>query len=490
MGSGLFRDLREYIEKLEEWGELRRVKAEVDPHLEVAEISRRVMYKKGPALLFENIKGYPGWRMATNIFRSLETIAKSLGVEKLESIGENLVELALKPIPLRLTSKLKGLREVVKISKYMPRKVKRGLFEDNKLDPPDLLKLPIPKIWPKDASRYITYGVTVSKNPNTQTYNMGLYRIQVLNSKKAAIHWQIHKRGARAWQEARILGMEEMPIAVFIGSDPATLLAAAMPTPYPVDEYIFTSMLRSSPIELVEVSNGILVPANSEVVIVGRVKVRELVMEGPFGDHTGYYTPPAPYPTVEIEEIMFREEPIYHFTVVGKPILEDGWISKASERIFLPILKVFMPEIVDLNMPPEGLFTGGVAIVSIKKRYPGHAKKVMMGLWGLGQFSLVKVIIVVDHDVNVNDMGQVLHAIATCVDPQRDVLIVPYAVTDQLDHTSLSSGYGSKLGIDATRKLVEENYGRPWPEEVASDPETVKLVDEKWDKYGLKDLLS
>lgn len=484
----MFRDLREYLEKLEEWGELKRVKVEVDPHLEVAEVARRVMYKRGPALLFENVKGYPGWRMAINIFRSLETITKSLGVDKLETIGERLVELALKPVPLKFTDKLKALSELTKISKYTPKRVKRGLFEDNVLEPPDFSKLPIPKIWPKDAGRYITYGVTVSKNPDTQIYNMGVYRIQILDSKRAAIHWQVHKRGARAWQEAKSLGLEEMPIAIFIGSDPATLLSAVMPTPYPIDEYVFASMLKSSPVELVEVSNGLLVPSNAEVVIVGHVNTRELVDEGPFGDHTGYYTPPAPYPVVEVEEIMFREDPIYHFTVVGKPVLEDGWISKASERVFLPILRFFMPEIIDVNMPPEGLFTGGIAIVSIKKRYPGHAKKVMMGLWGLGQFSLVKTLIIVDHDVNVNDIGQVLHAISTCVDPQRDVLVVPHAVTDQLDHTSLGSGYGSKLGIDATRKFLEENYGRPWPEEVKANPETVKLVDERWEEYGLKEL--
>jgi 4-hydroxy-3-polyprenylbenzoate decarboxylase len=367
---------------------------------------------------------------------------------------------------------------------YTPRKVSRGLFEDNVIESMGFDKTPIPKTWPGDAGRYITYGLVLSRDPESGVSNMGVYRVQILDGSRAAMHWQVHKRGALAWQKVRERGVKRLKVAIAVGSDPGTMLTGTLPVPYPIDKLLFASVVRGSALEVVDL-DGVLVPANAEVVYVGEVDTGTLIDEGPFGDHTGYYTPPAKYPLFRLERVYHRDNPIYYFTVVGKPVLEDAWIGKAAERIFLPFMRMLLPEIVDVNLPPEGLFTGGVAIVSIKKRYPGHAKKVMLGLWGLGLFSVVKVIIVVDSDVNVHDLGQVLYAISTCTDPQRDVVVIPYAVTDELDHTAMEGGYGSKLGIDATRKFKVENYGREWPEEVSPDPETVRLVDSRWKDYGI-----
>ena len=480
----IFKDLRGALEALEKWGDLRRVRARVSPMLEVAEIARRVMYRRGPALLFENIDGFPGWRMASNIFRDSGTIARLLGVKSLEEVGERLIKPITSPPPMALVEKIQGFFDIMRLGSYAPKKVSRGSFESNVIESNGFDRTPIPKIWPKDAGRYITYGLTITRDPESGVSNMGVYRIQVIDGNRAAMHWQIHKRGALAWMKKRDMGGKGIKIAVAVGSDPGTMLTGALPVPYPIDKLLFASIVRGSPLEVVDL-DGILVPANAEVVYVGEVDTENLVEEGPFGDHTGYYTPPAKYPLFRLERVYYRDDPIYYFTVVGKPVLEDGWIGKAAERIFLPFLKTLLPEIVDINLPAEGLFTGGVAIVSIRKRYPGHAKKVMMGLWGLGLFSLVKILIVVDHDVNVNDLGGVVYAMSTCVDPQRDVVIVPYAVTDELDHTSVGPGYGSKLGIDATRKLPIENYGRPWPEEVDVDVKTKELVDSRWREYGI-----
>lgn len=478
------KDLREALAMLDKKGLLRRVRVEVDPILEVAEIARRVMYRRGPALLFENIKGYPGWRMASNLFRDLDTIKSLLAVERLEEIGERLIKPFTEPPPIGFSEKVHTLLDVIRLGMYTPRKTSKGAFMDNTIESRGFDRTPIPKIWPKDAGRYITYGLVLSRDPESGVSNMGVYRIQVIDGDRAIMHWQIHKRGALAWQKAREMGSKKIRVAVVVGSDPGTMLTGALPVPYPIDKLVFASIVRGSPLEIVDL-DGVYVPSNAEVVYLGEVDTETLLDEGPFGDHTGYYTPKARYPLFRLERVFHRDDPVFYFTVVGKPVLEDGWIGKAAERIFLPFIRMIMPEIVDINLPPEGLFTGGIAIVSIRKRYPGHGKKVMMGLWGMGLFSLVKVIVVVDSDVNVHNLGEVLYAISTCVDPQRDVLVVPNAVTDELDHTAMEGGYGSKLGIDATRKYRIENYGREWPEEVAPDPEVKSLVDKRWREYGI-----
>ncbi len=477
----MFSDLREFIAFLEDRGQLRRVKARVTPILEVPEIIRRLAYSGGPAVLFENVEGYPGWRIAGNIFGTYQRVLWALGTNRPEEIGERLMALASAPPPLGFLDKLKGFREAMGMAKYMPRQVRNAPVKEVVLegDKATFDVLPAFKTWPKDAGRYITYGLVFTRDPEKGVTNIGVYRIQLLGGKRALMHWQIHKRGAESSEKVR----DGIDVAVVIGGDPATMISGVLPTPYPLDEILFAGMVRGRGVEVVRCeSSDLYVPANAEVVVEGRAYPWKRMEEGPFGDHFGYYTPPAPYPMFEVETITMRRDPIYYGTVVGKPPLEDAWLGKAAERIFLPVLRFLMPEIVDMNLPPHGLFQG-LAVVSIRKRYPGHAKKVMMGLWGLGQMALTKIIIVVDADVNVHDMDQVIYAVSSTVDPQRDVVVVPGTHADVLDHSTPWVGYGSKLGIDATRKLPEEMHGKEWPEEVEADPETVSLVDRRWSEY-------
>jgi len=479
-----FKDLRDYIKYLEKRGLIREVETEVDLNLEVAEIARRVILKQGPTLLFKNVKGYHGWRLLTNLYPSLDRIKEILDTPSLEDIGKRLTAFLMEPPPTGIIDKLEKLGEIVKFSNYMPKKSRSAKFLENVMDNASFSQLPIPKIWPKDGGKYITFGLVTLIDPIDRITNMGVYRIQIINEKKAAIHWQSHKRGNMTWMKAKDVGEKEVKVAIVIGSDPATTMTGVMPVPYPMDKLLFAGILRGEGINVFELESGILVPSNAELVIEGHVSTNELLDEGPYGDHLGYYTPVDKYPAFYIEKIYHRNEPIYHFTVTGKPIMEDGWLGKAVERIFLPIIKMIMPEVVDINLPPYGLFQG-LGIVSIKKRYPGHGKKVMMGLWGLGQLSLTKILIVVDEDVNVHDINHVIYALATCVDPQRDVLVIPNTHTDDLDHTSQGKAYGSKLGIDATKKMKQENYGREWPEMVEPDERIVKLVNEKWKDYNI-----
>jgi 4-hydroxy-3-polyprenylbenzoate decarboxylase len=314
---------------------------------------------------------------------------------------------------------------------------------------------------------------------------MSVYRVMIVGGREAVVHWQLHKRGMVAQREYQEWGEEAIPAAIVIGGDPGTLLTGALPVPYPIDKQLFAGIVRGEGMEVYELPNGVPVPARAEVVLEGYIDLGDLRSEGPYGDHFGYYDKPSrPFPTFKLERVWLRESPIYYGSVTGKPILEDAVIGKAAERIFLPIIRTLLPEVVDLNLPPAGLFQG-VAVVSIKKSYPGHAKKVGLALMGLGQLSLTKIFIVVDHDINVHDWNQVLWALASHVDPQRDVLVLPNTHTDELDPSTPTPGYGSKLLIDATRKLPEEYGGREWPEEVKPDPETVRLVDSRWGEYGL-----
>lgn len=482
----MYKDLREALNHFEKIGLLKRVKATVDLNLELAEILRRVMYKKGPALLFESIKDYPNWRVVGNMFGSIEMVKIALDVDDLESIGKRFLEPLMQPLPMGIFDKLKSLPELLSFSKYLPKKVGSGPVKDLKFDGDKAVfdLLPIPKIWPKDGGKYITYPLVITRDPESGVNNMGVYRMQVLDNKRAAMHWQVHKRGALAYLKAKESGEKRINVSVVIGADPATMFSGVAPVPYPIDKLLFAGIVRGDGIEVVKSENSdIYVPARAEIVLEGYVNVDELVMEGPFGDHMGYYTPPEPYPVFHLETITMRHDPIYYVTVVGKPPLEDAWIGKAIERVFLPIIKILLPEIVDINLPEYGLFQG-LGIVSIKKRYPGHARKVMMGLWGLGQFSLTKMLIIVDHDVNVHDINQVIYNLVTNVDPARDIMIINNAVTDVLDPASTVVGIGSKLGIDATRKLPEE-CGKSWPEPVEPDPEIVKLVNNRWHEYGI-----
>lgn len=469
--------LREFLRKLEEIGELKRVRAKVSVDLEIAEILRRVA-RGGPAILFENVDGFDGWRVVGNLFSKLERVKIALGVERLEEPGERLTSIIRGP-PLTISEKIRALGEVVSLGRYMPRQAGAD-WKKGKWDEIDLLRIPAIKTWPKDASRFFTFPVVITRDPLTGVHHLGVYRMQLVDRTTTGMHWHVHKRGA-AYME-RYDG--EMPVAVAVGVDPALAFAAVAPVPEGVDSYLFAGIVSGRAVEVTRgEETGLLIPSRAELVIEGVVPKGELLTEGPFGDHMGYYTPPAPFPIFRAKAIYTRDDPIFHATVVGYPWLEDSVIGKAVERVFLPLAKMVLPELVDMNLPEYGLFHG-LAIVSIRKRYPGHARSAAMGLLGVGQFSLTKIVVVVDHDVNVHDINEVIYAIASTVDPRRDVQIIENAVTDELDHASVTPRLGSKMIIDATRKLREE-VGRDWPERVEPDPEVVRRVDERWGELGI-----
>ncbi|MDK2371796.1 MAG: UbiD family decarboxylase [Candidatus Korarchaeota archaeon] len=470
-------DLRSFLERLEGRGELRKVKAPVSVELEIAEILRRVA-RGGPALLFENIEGFEGWRLAGNLFSKIERVKLALGVERLEDAGERFTRLARGPPPLTLGEKVRTLREAASFGRYLP-KISKALWKDNEWDEPDLNKVPAIRTWPKDAGRFFTFPIVITRDPETGIHHFGVYRMQIMGKDVTGMHWHIHKRGAAYYEKYG----EEMPVAVAVGVDPAVAFAAVAPVPEGIDSYLFAGVMAGRSIRVARGESGLLIPSSAELVMEGTVPPSETRIEGPFGDHMGYYTPPAPFPVFRVRRMYTRENPIFHATVVGYPWLEDAVLGKAVERIFLPFVRMLMPEVVDLNLPEYGLFHG-IAVVSIRKRYPGHAKQVAMGLLGLGQFSLTKMLVVVDHDVDVHDLNQVMYAVASTVDPQRDVQIVENAVADELDHASVAPRMGGKMIMDATRKLREE-IGRDWPEPVAPDPEVARRVDERWSELGI-----
>ena len=482
-----FEDLREYVESLEKIDQLKRIKTRVSVDLEIAEILRRVMYKnEGPAVLFENVEGYK-IPVLGNAFGSLRRLKIALDMENFEEIGERMSALTRLKIPHGLLNKFRMLPKLSEIADYGPKSVNGGpITEVIETSNPSLDILPIIKSFPKDAGRFITFGITVTKNPETLIRNMGVYRLQVMDSKKAIMHWQIHKRGALHY-EMNKENSQKTEVAIVIGADPATVFSAVAPVPEGLDKFLFAGITRKKGIDLVKCRTiDVEVPATAEIVLEGYVDPSELNVEGPFGDHTGYYTPPEPFPTFTLTGIMMRKNPIYLTTVVGKPILEDAYIGKVIERSFLPLVRLFQPEVVDFSMPPAGWFQG-LAIVSIKKRYPGQAKKVMMGLWGMGQLSLTKILIVVDQDVNVHDMNDVIWAVTTRADPKRDTMLIDNAPTDTLDPASPLLNLGSKMGIDATKKMKEEGYERPIQEEALPNESTVSLVTKKWNEYGFQE---
>lgn len=476
-------DLRELVSELEQAGELRRVKAEVDPDLEVAEVLRRSMYSKGPAILFENVKGH-AMPVLGNAFGSMRRLEIGLGMEDFTEIGKRIVGLSRMEVPSGLLGKIKKLPELSKMAGAFPKLVDSGPVAEVASKDASLGELPVLKSWPDDAGRFITMGMVATKHPGTGVRNIGMYRMQVVDDTHALVHWQKHKRGARHGDMARDRG-EKIPAAVIIGADPATIFSSIAPVPEGLDKYLFAGIARGEGIRTVKCKTVDLdVPANAEIVLEGYVDPSDLRDEGPFGDHTGYYTPVEPYPTFTLTGMMRRRDPIYLATVVGKPVLEDAYIGKVIERSFLPLLQMLQPEIVDFGMPAAGWFQG-MAIVSIKKRYPGQAKKVMMGMWGTGQLSLTKSIIVVDDDIDVHDINDIIWAVTTRADPARDTTIIGNAPTDTLDPASPLTNLGSKMGIDATQKTPEEGYVREVQRPVRADKGTVDTVDSRWAEYGL-----
>ena len=476
-------ELGEFVEKLEKAGELRRIKTQVDVNLEIAEILRRVMYSNGPALFFENVKNHD-MPVLGNAFGSLKRLELGLETSDFTKIGQRIVDMTKMDIPAGLFDKIKKLPELAKMTDIAPKLQKSGPVTELFDDSPSFEKIPILKTWHKDAGHFITFGLVATKHPETEIRNLGVYRMQVLDKTRAIMHWQKHKRGAHHYDMKKDAG-QKIEVAVVIGADPATVYSAVAPVPEGLDKYLFAGIVRKTGIKTVKCKTVDLeVPANAEIVLEGYVDPSDVRMEGPFGDHTGYYTPPEPYPVFTLTAIMRRQKPIYLTTIVGKPILEDAFIGKVIERSFLPLIRMFQPEVVDFAMPAAGWFQG-MAIISIKKRYPGQARKVMMGLWGLGQLALTKIFIVVDDDVNVHNMDDVIWAMTTRADAARDVMIIDHTPTDTLDPASPLLNLGSKLGIDATQKTKEEGYQREIQELVKVDEDTKNVVDAKWSSYGI-----
>ena len=476
-------DIHEFVTELEKKGELKRVKTEVDPNLEIAEILRRTMYSKGPAILFENVKNYD-MPILGNAFGSIKRLEIGLEMTDFTEIGQRIVDMTKMDMPSGFLNKIKKLPELSKMAESFPKLENSGPVTEVTSNSASFDDLPILKSWPNDAGRFITLGLVATKHPETGVRNLGVYRMQILDSTHALMHWQKHKRGAHHGDISKERG-EKIQAAIIIGCEPATVFSSIAPVPEGLDKYLFAGITRKKGIKTVKCKTiDLEVPANAEIVLEGYVDPYDIRDEGPFGDHTGYYTPVEPYPTFTLTGIMRRKNPIYVTTVVGKPVLEDAYIGKVIEQSFLPLIRMFHPEVVDFSMPAAGWFQG-LAIISIKKRYPGQAKKVMMGLWGMGQLALTKMFVVVDEDINVHDINDVIWAITTRADAARDTIIINNTPTDTLDPASPLVNLGSKLGIDATQKTREEGYEREIQQLVKVDTDTKNLVDSKWSSYGL-----
>ena len=483
MSSVTIESIQHFIDELEKAGELKRVKTEVDTNLEIAEILRRVSYTDGPAILFENVRNYE-IPVLGNAFGSIKRLEIGLETKDFSEIGQRIADMTKMEIPSGVFNKIRKLPELSKMSESFPKLEKSGPVTDIINNSPTFDKIPILKSWPKDAGKFITFGLVATKHPETGVRNLGVYRIQIIDDTHALMHWQKHKRGA-AHHDLLKEKNNKIEVAIIIGGEPATVFSAVAPVPEGLDKYLFAGITRKKGIKTVKCKTiDLEVPANAEIVFEGYVDAMDVRDEGPFGDHTGYYTPKEPFPTFTLTGIMQRKNPVYLTTVVGKPILEDAYIGKVIERSFLPLIKMLHPEVVDFSMPPAGWFQG-LAIVSIKKRYPGQAKKVMMGLWGMGQLALTKIIVVVDSDINVHNVNEVIWAITTRSDAARDTIIINNTPTDTLDPASPKVNLGSKLGIDATQKTLEEGFEREIQEEVKVDESTKEMVDSKWSNYGI-----
>ena len=482
-----FDNLGQFIEALEGAGELRRIGVEIDPKFEITEVADRCMKSPGggPALLFEKVSG-SRIPLAINLFGSKKRMSTALQVQDLDEVGARITKLLNPKVPEGLLNKLSLLPQLFEMAKFPPRRVRSApcqeiILRDGEVD---LGILPIITCWPQDGGPYITLPMVITRDPETGTRNVGCYRIQVFESDKVAMHWQRHKGSARHFDLHKRLG-QRMEVAVALGGDPATMYSPTAPLPPSIDEFLFAGFLRSKPVRLVKgVTVDLEVPAESEIVLEGYVDPdAEMLMEGPFGDHTGFYSLPDRYPALNITAITMKKDPVYPTTIVGWPPMEDYYLGHATERIFLPLSRLIMPEIVDYHMPPEGIFHN-LIFVAIDKQYPGHAYKVMNGLWGQGLLMLAKIIIVVDKDVNVQDPVEAWCTVLNHIDPRRDVHFTPGPV-DVLDHASSSFSYGSKMGIDGTRKWPEEGFTRDWPDRIVMSEDVKKRIDQVWDQLGI-----
>ena len=474
------RDLRAWIALLERENELVRISAEVDPQLEITEINDRVVKAGGPALLFENVKGsdHP---LLINQFGTERRMCLAFWAVSLDDVGRRLGEVLEMQPPQGLVQKVKGLAKLKSIADSMPKSVRGGPAQEIVLerDDVDLGRLPIQTCWPGDSAPFITLPAVITKDPHDGTRNVGMYRMQVLGPRETAMHWQIHKDGRLDY----LATDGRLEVAVALGLDPVTTYTASAPLPKHIDELMLAGFLRGEPVELVHCKTVDLeVPANAEIVLEGYVEQGDLAPEGPFGDHTGYYTGVEPFPVFHVTALTMRRDAIYPSIVVGKPPQEDAWLGKATERIFLPAIRMSVPEIVDYDLPVAGAFHNCV-LVSIRKRFPGHAQKVMHAIWGLGLLSLTKSVVVVDEWVDVHDYEEVFFRVCANVDPKRDVLLTEGPL-DHLDHAPTLQFYGGKIGIDATHKGPQEGT-REWPDEIVMSKEVRRLVDERWAEYGI-----
>ena len=488
-----YADLREFVKRLEKEGELKRVKTEVDPVLEITEVVQRAQAQAGPkgnrgglALLFEKPKGsrYP---LLINTFGSVKRMELAFEVEKLEDVAARIRGFMDMQTPQGLFDKIKMLPKLAELGSFFPKNVKEGACKEivRKGGDVNLLDFPILKCWPEDGARFITFPLVFTKNPETGKRNVGMYRMQIYDERTTGMHWQTQKHGAEHFRRARAKNPEgRIPVSVAIGSDPATTLGGILPIPPDLDEMMFSGFLKREPVELVKCeTNELEVPSNAEIVLEGYVNLNEMRTEGPFGDHTGFYSLEGEYPVFHVECVTHRKDPVYLTTVVGRPPQEDFYMGYSIERVFLPLMKMTHPEIADVSMLAEGI-VHNLMIVSIRKSFPGHARKVMNAIWSLGQAMFTKVLVVVDHDVNVHDYREVVWKALCAIDPERDVQFT-FGPVDTLDHAARMQDYGSKMGVDATRKWPTEGFTRPWPGEMLMDEATKARVDALWKSLGL-----
>jgi 4-hydroxy-3-polyprenylbenzoate decarboxylase len=479
-----YQDLPEFLAALEGAGELHRVRARVDPTLEISEIVTRTVRAKGPALLFANpTRG--SMPVAINLFGTHKRMAMALGVGDVNEIGERIGELVRPELPVGFSGLRDGLGKLMQLKSVPPKKVRTAPCQEivYKGSDVDLNRLPGLQTWPDDGGIFHNYGLTHTRHPETGKRNLGLYRLQQHSPTTVGMHWQIHKDSTAHHAVAERLG-QRLPVAIAFGADPVVSYAASAPLPGDIDEYLFAGFLRGERVEMFDcLTVPLQVPAHAQIVLEGYVEPGERAPEGPFGDHTGFYTPVEPFPVLHVECMTTQQDPVYHSIITSKPPQEDGPIGHATERIFLPLIKLLVPDIVDMSMPEPGVFHNCL-IVSIRKRYPKHAQKVMNAVWGAHLLSLTKLIVVVDDDCDPSDYHEVAFRAFGNVDYAHDLLLTTGPV-DHLDHASYQQFWGGKAGVDATRKLPSEGYSRGWPEAAVMSPEVVATVDRRWREYGL-----
>ncbi|GHV40505.1 menaquinone biosynthesis decarboxylase [Clostridia bacterium] len=477
-----YKDIRQFIAEIEKRGQLKRVTARVSADLEITEIADRVVKQHGPALLFENVENSP-FPLLINAFGTMERTCLALETENLDALGEGIENLIDMSRYATLIDKVKAIPELARLLAVFPIKAVNAPCQQVE-EEPDFDKLPILKCWPEDGGRFITLPLVFTKDPETGRQNVGMYRMQVYDKTTTGMHWHLHKDGREIYEKYKKLGQKRMPVSVVIGADPAVLYSATAPLPSMIDELMLAGFLRKLPVPIVKcLTNDIVVPANAEFVIEGYVDLDELREEGPFGDHTGYYSQKGMYPVFHAEKLTRKKDPVFMATIVGKPPMEDCFLGKVTERLFLPLIKIVAPEIIDMNFPLEGVFHGCV-IVSIKKAYPAHAKKVMNSLWGSGQMMYTKMLIIVDETINPHDVSTVAWKVFNNTDAKRD-FVLSEGPLDALDHSSPMAHIGYRVGIDATKKWASEGYPREWPDDIEMSEDVKEKVTQNWSEYGI-----